>query len=223
MPQLQQPSTHAAPHSPARIILPTSAILTYAMALFAQPLAPPPPLFPTRSWHSSLTLAHAATPLPAFTTTPQRLPTTLPEQSSSPQFTPRPPPSRREPETNAIDFSEKVLPPTPQRQVNQPYHSHPFIMDDTDIFPKESQRIIDRFSTKIGGRDTSRRFQGVVNPETSTSLDMTNDLVLFDHKFRSGFSALPSWALPLDQPESRNQPAMPQRNKRTPIRVTVLL
>ena len=95
-------------------------------------------------------------------------------------------------------------------------------MDDSGIFSKESQRIIDRFS-EIGGRALSRRFEGFVNPETTTSLGMTNDPVIFAQKRRSEYAVLPSWALPIDQPGSRNQPSMPRRDELTPICVAVLL
>ena len=40
---------------------------------------------------------------------------------------------------------------------------------------------------------------------------------------RSGFAALPFWALPLDQSGSRTQPSKPLRHERTLIRVAVLL
>ena len=96
-------------------------------------------------------------------------------------------------------------------------------MDEGGIFSKQSQRIIDRFSAEIGGRDLSHRFQDVVKPKIVTSLDMTNDPVIFAEKLRSRFTALPSWALPIDQPGSRDQPFMPLRDERTPIRVAILL
>ena len=96
-------------------------------------------------------------------------------------------------------------------------------MDDTGIFSKESQRIIDRFPTEIGGCDLYRRFQGVVNPETVTSFDMTNDPVFFVENFRSRFAVLPSWALPDYQAGSTDQSSMPLRDEQTPIQVPALL
>ena len=87
----------------------------------------------------------------------------------------------------------------------------------------EIQRIIDRFVTDIGGPDLSRRFEGVVNPETVTSLGMTNDPVIFVEPFRAGFARLPLWALPTDQPGRGGQPSMPVKDARTPVPVAVLL
>ena len=52
---------------------------------------------------------------------------------------------------------------------------------------------------------------------------MTNDSVIVGQKFRSGFAALISRALPLDQPGRKNQPAMSLRDEQTPIHVAVLL
>ncbi|CAN0352435.1 unnamed protein product [Ascophyllum nodosum] len=224
MPQLQQPSPYAASPSPGRAILPAPIMPTHVMVPSSQPLAPPPPPpLPAQNWYTSTTPARVATPLPAFTTMPQRLPSNLPEQPSFTQSTTPSPPPRRQPEPTPVDLSEEIPPPPPPRPVTQPYPCHPLIVDDSDILSKKSQRAIDWFSTEIGGRDLSRRFQGVVNPETTTSLDMTNDPVIFAHKFRSVFDALPSWALPLDQPGSGTQPSMPLRDERTPIRVAVLL
>ena len=67
---------------------------------------------------------------------------------------------------------------------------HPSIIDETDLVSKETQRIIDWFVTDVGGRDLFRRFKGVVNPETVTSLDMSYDRVIFAEKIRTGFAAL---------------------------------
>ena len=96
-------------------------------------------------------------------------------------------------------------------------------MDETGLFSKETQRIIDRFVTDIGGPDLSRRFKGVVNPKTVTSLHMTNDHVIFAEQFRAGFARLPLWALPVDQPGRGDQPSKPVKDERTPVRVAVLL
>ena len=120
--------------------------------------------------------------------------------SPSPQSTP----PRRGLETTTIDLSDDVSPPPPPRPVYPSYPFHPSIMDKTSTFSKEPQRIIERFSTEIGGRDLSRRFQGVVNPKTVTSLDMTNDLVIFAETLRSGFATLPSWVRLVDQPGRRD-------------------
>ena len=141
-------------------------------------------------------------------------------------YSPPPPPSRSIPPRrglDTIDLSLDVPLPPPSMPVYSPYPFHPPFMDETGFFSKESQRIIDRFSTKIGGRDLSRRFQGIVNPETVTSLDMTNDSVISTGKFRFGFASLPSWALPVDQPGRGGQPSMPLKDERTPVRVAVLL
>ena len=69
----------------------------------------------------------------------------------------------------------------------------------------------------------SRRFKGVVNHETITSLDMTNNRVIFAEHFRTGFAGRPSWTLPADQPGLGDQPSMPVKDERTPVRVAVLL
>ena len=96
-------------------------------------------------------------------------------------------------------------------------------MDETGPFSKDTQRINGWFVTDIGGRDLSRRFKGVVNPETTTSLDMTNDPVIFAEQSRVRFAGLPSWELPADQPGRGDQPSMPVKDERTPGRVAVLL
>ena len=90
-------------------------------------------------------------------------------------------------------------------------------MDEAALFSKKTQRIVDRFVVDIGGPDLSRRFKGIVNPETVTSLDMANDPVIFAEQFRAGFSRLPSWALPADQPGRGHQPTVPVKDERTPV------
>ena len=135
------------------------------------PMAPSPARLPTPSWHSSPT-PYSPPPPPPRATTPGR-------------------------GRDMIDLSDVSLPP-PRRSVYQSLPSHPSIMDETGLSSKETQRIIDRFVTDIGGRDLSRRFKGVVNSETVTSLDMTNDPVIFAEQFRAGFAGLPSWALSAD-------------------------
>ena len=52
---------------------------------------------------------------------------------------------------------------------------------------------------------------------------MINDSVIFAENFRTRFAALPSWALPVDQPGLGGQPSMPLRSERTFVRVAVLL
>ncbi|CAN0440566.1 unnamed protein product, partial [Ascophyllum nodosum] len=74
------------------------------------------------------------------------------------------------------------------RPVYQPHPYHPSIMDETGLFSKDTQRIIDRFVADISGQDLSRRFKGVVNHKTVTLLDMTNDPVIFAEHFRTGFA-----------------------------------
>ena len=64
---------------------------------------------------------------------------------------------------------------------------------------------------------------GVVNHKTVTSLDMTNDPVIFAEHFRTGFAGRPSWTLPADQPGLGDQPPMPVKDERTFVRVAVLL
>ena len=215
-PQLEQPFAHAASFSSDRAVPKASTMPTHVMA--------PPPLFYAQSWYISPIPTHAAIPLPAFTTIPQRFPQNLPEQPSFSHSIPPPPPTSRQPESTPIDLSEKIPPPPRQRPVIQPYPFHISIMNGSVIFSKESQRTIDQFSAEIDGRDLSCRFQGLVNPDTKTSLNMTNDPGIFAHRFWSGFADLPSWALPLDeQSGSRTQPSMPLRDERTPVRVAVLL
>ena len=74
------------------------------------------------------------------------------------------------------------------RPVYQPHPYHPSIMDETGLFSKDTQRIIDRFVADISGQDLSRRFKGVVNHKTVTLLDMTNNPVIFAEHFRTGFA-----------------------------------
>ena len=114
------------------------------------------------------TPARVATPLPAFKTMSQRLPTTLPEQPSFPQSTTPPPPPSCQPASAPTDLSVETPPPPPLRPATQPCIFHLSIMGDSGIFSKESQRIIDQFSTDIDGRELSCRVQGVVNPENPT-------------------------------------------------------
>ena len=109
------------------------------------------------------------------------------------------------------------------RPVYQPHPYHSSIMDETGLFSKDTQRIIDRFVADIGGQDSSRRFKGVVNHKTATSLDMTNDPVIFAEHFRTGFAGRKSWTLPADQPGLGDQLYMPVKDERTPVRVAVLL
>ena len=65
--------------------------------------------------------------------------------------------------------------------------------------------------------------QGVTNHETVTSLDITNDPVIFAEHFQTGFAGRPLWTLPTDQPGLEDQPCMPIKDERTPVRVAVLL
>ena len=141
-------------------------------------------------------------------------------------YSPSPPPPQSTPPRRAletIDLYEDIPPPPPPRPGYSSYPFHPSIMDETGLFSKELHRIIGWFATDVSGRDLSRRFQGIVNPETVTSLDMTNDRVIFAEIIRSGFAVLPYWALPVHQPGREDQPSMPLRDKQTPIRVAVLL
>ena len=135
---------------------------------------------PEQSYHIPLT--------PPLAPPPPRLPTQ--SQYSSPPPPPRPITPRRG--LGTVDLSEDVPPLPPPRPVYQTFPLHPSIMDETGLFSKGTQCTIDRFVTDIGGRDFSRRFKGVFNPETVTSLDIINDPVIFAEKFRSGFAALPS-------------------------------
>ena len=176
--------------------------------------APPPTgPYPTMPNHAMAPPAPPLAPPPACSY--------IQSPCSPPPPPPRSIPPRRRLDT--MDLSTDVPPPPPRMPVYSPYPFHPSIMDETGLFYKESQRIIDRFSAEIGGRDLSRRFQGIVNPEAVTSLDMTNHPVIFTEKFRSGFASLSSWALPVDQRGRGDQPSKPLRDERTPNRVTVLL
>ena len=94
-------------------------------------------------------------------------------------------------------------------------------MNETGLFSEDTQRIINRFVADIGIRDLSCRFKG--DHETVTSLDITNDPVIFAEKFGARFAGLPSWALPADQPGRGDQPSMPVKDERTPVRGAVLL
>ena len=99
------------------------------------------------------------------------------------------------------------------RPVYQPHPYHSSIMDETGLFSKDTQRIVDRFVADIGGQDLSSRFKGVVNHKTVTSLDMTNDHVIFAEHFRTGFAGRSSWTLPADQPGLGDQPSMPVKDE----------
>ena len=52
---------------------------------------------------------------------------------------------------------------------------------------------------------------------------MTDDPVIFAEHFRTGFAGRPSWTLPADQPGLGDQPSMPVKDERTPVRFAVLL
>ena len=140
-----------------------------------------------------------------------------------PTATSPPGPQRLDVDWERLTYLKDIPLPPPSRPVYQSYPFHPSIMDETGLFSKETQRVIDRLVTDIGGRDLSRRFKGVVSPETVTSLDMTNDPVISAEKTPTGFAALSSWVLPVDQPGRGGQPSMPLRDEQTPVRVTVLL
>ena len=99
------------------------------------------------------------------------------------------------------------------RPVYQPHPYHPSIMDETGLFSKDTQRIVDRFVADIGGQDLSSRFKGVVNHKTVTSLDMTSDHVIFAEHFRTGFAGRSSWTLPADQSGLGDQPSMPVKDE----------
>ena len=148
------------------------------------PLASSPPRPPTSSWHSP--------PPPPRATPPSW------HSPPTPYSPPLPPPRTTTPgcAQETVDLSN-LPPPPPPRPVYQSHSFHPSIMDETGLFSKETQRILDGFVADIGGPDLSRRFKGVVNPETVTSLDMTNDPVIFVEQFRAGFARLPPWSLPL--------------------------
>ena len=109
------------------------------------------------------------------------------------------------------------------RPVYQPHPYHRSIMDKTGLLSKDTQRIIDRFVADIGEQDSSRRLKRIVNHKMATSLDMTNDPVIFAEHFRTGFAGRPSRTLPADQPGVGDQPSMPVKDERTPVRVAVLL
>ena len=161
------------------------------------PMAPSPARLSIPSWHS--------TPTPSF-------PPPTPPRATTPGRG-----------RDTIDLPEDVTPPPPPRPVYQSHPFHPSIMDETGLFSKETQHIVDRFVTDIDRRDLSRRCKGVVNPETVTSLDMTNNPVIFADQFRAGFAGLPPGELPVDQPGRGDQPSVPVKDERTPFRVTVFL
>ena len=124
------------------------------------------------------------------------------------------PPSQRLLQTDAADphpthrrylgVRSTAAPPTATAfqsgPVYQPHPYHPSITDETGLCSKDTQCINDRFVADIGGQDLSRRFKGVVNHKTVTSLDRTNDPVIFDEHFRTEFAGRSSWTLPADQP-----------------------
>ena len=64
-----------------------------------------------------------------------------------------------------------VAPPTAtafqSRPVYQPHPYHPSITDETGLFSKDTQCMIDRFVADIGGQDLFRRFKGFVNHKRS--------------------------------------------------------
>ena len=178
-------------------------------------------------FYSRPTLARVATPLPAFNTISQRLPTTLPEQPSFPQSTPLLPPPSCQLASTPIDLSVETPPLPPLRHVNRPYPFHP-------SFPPLHYGRFRHLLQRIAPHDRPvlhryRRSRSILPAprscrlRESNPLDMTNDSVIFAHKFGSGFAALPSWALPFDQPGSRTQQSMPLRDERTLNRITILL
>ena len=59
--------------------------------------------------------------------------------------------------------------------------------------------------------------QGRFQPQKVTSLDRTNDPVVFAKHFRTGFSGRPSWTLPADQPGLGDQPSMPVKTNEPPF------
>ena len=182
---------------------------------------PPPPQFPPIRTGGHF----PPSTQPPMAPSPARLPTPSWHSPPTPYFPPPPPPrgTTSERGRHTIDLSEYVSPLPPPRPVYQSHPFHPSIMDETGLFSKKTQRINGRFVADIGGRDLSRRFKGVVNPETTTSLDMTRDPIIFAEQFRARFASLPSWELPADQPGREDQPSMPVKDERTPGRVAVLL
>ena len=156
---------------------------------------------PEQSYHIPL--------IPLLAPTPPRLP-------SQSQYSPPPPPPRSTTprrRLGTIELSEDVPPPPPPRPVYQSFPFHPSVMAETGLFSKGRQRTIDWFVTDIGGRDLSRRFKGVFNPEMVTSLDIINDPVIVAEIFRSGFAALPTWAFPVDQPGRGGHSSGPLRGE----------
>ena len=215
-----------APAPPGAAYAPAPPGVTYAPAPYAP--APsrttytPPPPGPAYQLGTT-TAASGYTyqpPPPQYSPPPLAFPPAQPPTTTW-QSPPRPPSQATRPvqPREIIDLSD-VPPPPPPRPA---YQAHAPMMDDTGLFSKDTQRIVDRFVEEIGGRDLSRRFKGVANHDAITSLDMTNDPVIFTEQFRTGFASPPQWALPADQPGIGDQPSMPVKDERTPVRVAVLL
>ena len=230
-------TVHApSPRAPAHTVHPANTPHAAPGYTYQHPLPQPP--FTPAGGHlpssmqniPSLPPPRVAPPYPAHATAPPTPPlaphpTRLPNQHHN---SPPPPPSRPTTHTyrpGTIDLSADVPPPSPLslRPVYQPPPYHTSIKDETGLFSKDIQRIVDWFVTDIGGQDLSRRFKGVVNHKTVTSLDTTNDPAIFAEPFRTGFAGRPSWTLPADQPGHGNQPSMPVKDEQTSVRVAVLL
>ena len=210
-----------APAPPGAAYAPAPPGATYAPAPSRTTYTPPPP---GPAYQLGTTTAASGytyqPPPPQYSQPPLAFPPAQPPTTTW-QSPPRPPSQATRPvqRREMIDLSD-VPPPPPPRPA---YQAHAPIMDDTGLFSKDTQRIVDRFVEEIGGRDLSRRFKGVANHEAITSLDMTNDPVIFAEQFRTGFASPPQWALPADQPGIGDQPSMPVKDERTPVRVAVLL
>ena len=217
-----------APAPPGAAYAPAPPGATYAPAPAPYAPAPsrttytPPPPGPAYQLGTTTTASGYTyqPPPPQYSQPPLAFPPAQPPTTTW-QSPPRPPSQATRPvqPREMIDLSD-VPPPPPPRPA---YQAHAPIMDDTGLFSKDTQRIVDRFVEEIGGRDLSRRFKGVANHEVITSLDMTNDPVIFAEQFRTGFASPPQWALPADQPGIGDQPSMPVKDERTPVRVAVLL
>ena len=213
------PGAAYAPAPPGATYAPSPA--PYAPAPSRTTYTPPPP---GPAYQLGTTTAASGytyqPPPPQYSQPPLAFPPAQPPTTTW-QSPPRPPSQATRPvqRREMIDLSD-VPPPPPPRPA---YQAHAPIMDDTGLFSKDTQRIVDRFVEEIGGRDLSRRFKGVANHEAITSLDMTNDPVIFAEQFRTGFASPPQWALPADQPGIGDQPSMPVKDERTPVRVAVLL
>ena len=106
----------------------------------------------------------------------------------------QPPPSNRGPSTNPI----LTTPPPRTKQASSPKP------------PSASSTRSSRISADRIYPADSR-----VNHKTVTSLDRTNDPVIFAEHFRTGFAGRPSWTLLADQPWLGDQPSMPVKNERT--------